>query len=125
MKNFFPIVTLLAGLSANAAQTQSTDPLQTFAQCAGRLSAVMEYQWMFDGEASEQTALQRADLLDLIEAIKPLDQGRTVLHWRLSAKRAHSALLTRATFNQDSDDAAWALQIAKQQVANCTSLLLS
>lgn len=125
MKKILTIVTLLTGLSGNVAQAQTADPLQTFAQCAGRLSAVMEYQWMFDGKASEKTALQRADLLDLIEAIMPAGHGRTVLHWRLSAKRAHSALLTRATFNEDTDDAAWALHIAERQVASCTSLLLS
>ena len=80
---------------------------------------------MFDGKASEQTKLQRAAVIDLVEAIMPPDRGRDVLHWRISAKLAQSALLTRATFNDNADDAAWARQQATQFERACTGLLLS
>ncbi|MEL7181640.1 MAG: hypothetical protein AAFN63_17750 [Pseudomonadota bacterium] len=122
------LITVLALSSAQSSLAQSIDSnsqLRTFATCAGRLSAVMEYQWMFDGEASEQTKLQRAAVIDLVEAIMPPDRGRDVLHWRISAKLAQSALLTRATFNDNSDDAAWARQQAAQFERACTGLLLS
>jgi len=107
------------------AQSLEDDPLRTFANCAGRLSAVIEYQWMFDGVASEATQVQRAHVLDLVEAIMEPDQGRDVLQWRLSGKRAQSVLLTRATFNDDKADAAWAEQQALYYQQSCTSLLLS
>ena len=122
------LITLLALSSAQSSLAQSIDShsqLRTFATCAGRLSAVMEYQWMFDGKASEQTKLQRAAVIDLVEAIMPPERGREVLHWRISAKLAQSALLTRATFNEDANDAAWAGQQAKRFERECTGLLLS
>lgn len=99
--------------------------LRNFATCAGRLSAVMEFQWMFDGPASEQTKAQRTAVLDLIGAIMEPGQDRTVLHWRLSAKHAQAVLLTRATFNDDPDDAAWAYAQAARLTQECTGLLLS
>lgn len=119
----FAVASSLNGAPASALDEQQQ--LQIFATCAGRLSAVMEFQWMFDGAASENTAIQRAGLLDLIEAIMPPDYGREVLQWRLSAKAAQSALLTRAAFNQDPQDAAWAQTASRQQTAECASLLLS
>ena len=119
----FAFAVTLNGSPAVALEGQ--DQLRVFATCAGRLSAIMEYQWMFDGAASENTAAQRESLLGLIDAIMPPDQGRFVLHWRLSAKAAQSALLTRATFNEDPQDARWAESASHQQAAECAALLLS
>ena len=99
--------------------------LRTFAACAGRLSAQMEHQWMFDGTASEVTERQRAQVIELVSATMAPDQGRQVLHWRITAKAAHRALLTRATFNADPEDASWAAQIAATLASDCTALLLS
>lgn len=118
----FAFLSMLATTPARAADDQQ---LRTFAACAGRLSAVMEYQWMFDGTASERTKAQRASVLQLVEAVMPQDMGREVLHWRISAKLAQSALLTRATFNDDPSDATWAAQTADRLTRECTSLLLS
>jgi len=61
----------------------------------------------------------------LIAAVIPEGMGRDVLHWRLSAKLAQSALLTRATFNDDASDAIWASRRAELLTRECTSLLLS
>lgn len=101
------------------------DPLRTFASCAGRLSAQMEHQWLISDPASDRTQIQRAAMISLIEAIMPADAGRDVLAWRIDAKQAHAVLLTRATFNDDPDDAAWAARRAESQIAACTGLLLS
>ena len=101
------------------------DPLQTFASCAGRLSAEMEHQWLMSDPATDRTEAQRASMLSLVEAIMTPDQGRDVLTWRIDAKQAHAVLLTRATFNDDADDAAWALNRAEAYLAACTGLLLS
>ncbi|WP_133175920.1 hypothetical protein [Yoonia sediminilitoris] len=125
MRCFICALTLWLAVVAATAHAQTVDRLRTFADCAGRLSAVMEYQWMFDGAASEQTKAQRAAVIELIEAIMPQDAGRQVLHWRITAKQAQSALLTRATFNDDPGDAAWAMQTAERFRAECTSMLLS
>jgi hypothetical protein len=86
---------------------------------------MMEYQWMFDGPASETTKAQRAAVLELIDAIMPPGRGPEVLNWRISAKQAQSALLTRATFNDDPNDAKWAAQRAANQLTDCTGFLLS
>ena len=80
---------------------------------------------MFDGAASEKTQADRAAELDLIAAVMEPDQGREVLQWRLEAKQAQSVLLTRATFNDDEDDAAWAHGQALQYQQTCSGLLLS
>lgn len=106
-----------AGASGNAQLVQ-------FASCTGRLSAQMEFQWMFDGAASELTATHRAAMIELIDAIIAPGDGRDVLYWRLSAKRAQAALLTRATFNDDTADAAWAARTATRLADECASLIL-
>ncbi|QBF31266.1 hypothetical protein [Thalassococcus sp. S3] len=98
---------------------------QVFAICAGRLSAVMEHQWMFDGAASERTQRERAALIALLEASMPLDRGREILRWRIDAKIAQAALLSRATFNSDPVDARHAARLAEQRRAECTGFLLS
>ncbi|MEY1555980.1 hypothetical protein AB3Y40_10140 [Yoonia sp. R2331] len=85
----------------------------------------MEHQWMFDGPASDITRQQRAQVLDLMRAVMTPDQGRDVLHWRITAKAAHHALLTRATFNDDPNDATWAANMAATLTADCTAFLLS
>ncbi len=129
MKNLaHHFILCLTLLSASPADAQAFDPeqqLREFATCAGRLSAVMEHQWLFDGAAADRTKAQRAAVIDLVEAVMPPDRGRDVLHWRISAKLAQSALLTRATFNEDPVDAAWAREQAKRFERACTGLLLS
>lgn len=80
---------------------------------------------MFDGVASERTKAQRTAVIDLISAIIEPAQGRQVLHWRLASKHAHAVLLTRAAFNEDTIDAAWAEDQAVRLTHECTSLLLS
>ncbi len=126
MKTVLSLLFLALAVASAPLRAQTDDSqLRLFASCAGRLSAVMEYQWMFDGAASERTELQRASVLQLVEATMPDGMGREVLHWRLSAKLAQSALLTRATFNDDQSDAAWAAQMADRLTRECTALILS
>lgn len=79
---------------------------------------------MFDGPRSAQTEVERAAMIDLINAVMQPDEGRAVLHWRITAKHAQSALLTRATFNNDAEDAAWAAGMATQLADECRALIL-
>lgn len=124
MKTLFSILTITLAL-AGPARADEHQQLRMFAGCAGRLSALMEHQWMFDGPASERTKVQRAAVLDLIGAVMEPEQGPDVLHWRILAKHAHANLLMRATFNNDSSDAHWAQIQATRLAQDCTGLLLS
>lgn len=118
-------------------QTAPRDPtLHRFASCAGRLSALMEHQWLTNGPASETTGRQRAEMLALLDAIMAPDKARQVLNWRIEAKAAHAALLTRTTFgtgaahpdrsgrSHRSDHSKRAQSLATRHVAQCRALLL-
>lgn len=116
---------LAAPLSAaRAFPTTSDAQLQFFATCVGRMSALMEHQWMFDGAASEITESHRETLISLMNAVMPTGAGRDVLSLRIEAKLAHSALLTRATFNENPEDAHWAELTAVRHTGECQSFLL-
>ena len=119
------ILFCMLGLLPAGAFAMESDPLRTFASCAGRLSATMEHQWLMSDPTSDRTQAQRAAMLSLVDAVMAPGQGSQVLTWRIEAKQAHAVLLTRAAFGQDADDATWALQKAEAHLAQCTGLLLS
>jgi len=120
------IISLVALPVSGAAELSGTrNPLQQFSTCVGQLSAQMEFEWLFNGPASEVTEMRRAAMLELVQAVMGEADGPKVLNWRITAKQAQAALLTRATFNEDPEDAAWAMQMAEDQAAFCTGLLLS
>ncbi|WP_375280606.1 hypothetical protein [Pseudooctadecabacter sp.] len=72
-------------------------------------------------DRARQTEQQRRMMVDLVFATMDQGQGRQVLNWRIEAKSAHSALLTRATFREDD----WAKGRAAELVQSCTTLLIS
>lgn len=121
---FLAFAALLLAMPAGAMPSGDTQ-LRTFATCTGRLSALMEHQWMFDGPGSEQTARARAQMVDILDAMMPEGRGRDVLAWRVEAKMAHAMLLTRAVFAQDRAEARWAAQTADRLTAECRAFLLS
>ena len=113
-------------LAAPVALAQSReDQLRFFAACAGRLSAQMEFQWLFDGAASEVTKRQRAGVVDILDAMIPDGRGREVLSWRIEAKQAQAVLLTRGTFNENQREARIAQRLALRQINECRAVLLS
>ena len=99
--------------------------LRDFAVCAGRLSAVMEDQWMFDGPGSEQTAEELSAVVSLIEASMPQGAGREILAWRIDAKVAQRGLLHQARFGRDQALAKTAAARAEALAANCRAMILS
>ncbi len=101
------------------------DPLYRFATCTGRLSALMEFQWLTDGPASEETQRLRDSMIELIDATMPTGEGHKVLAWRIDAKAAQSKLLTAAHFGPNKDQATWSMERAMQQIGECRALLLS
>jgi hypothetical protein len=102
----------------------AADPLlREFAVCAGRLSAVMEDQWMFDGPGSERTAAEMGAMVALIEAMAPVD-ARQVMAWRIDAKVAQRGLLGEARFGRDARLAEMAAARAEALAADCRKVLL-
>jgi hypothetical protein len=118
----FLAVLVLGALPAPGA----ADPLvREFAVCAGRLSAIMEDQWMFDGPASEQTAEELGAMVSLIEASMPEGAGRQVLAWRIDAKVAQRGLLHQARFARNTRLAETAAARAEALAADCRAMILS
>ena len=117
---------LMAFLSLETpVNAQPSDPLvTTFAACTGRFSALMEYGWLV-GNADPAVTAERAMMIDLLDAVTPVQDRRDALAHRIDVKAAHWALLTRATFNDDPDDAEWAMTRAEAQIAACRSLVIS
>ncbi len=116
------LAVLVLGVSSGPA---AADPLlRQFAICAGRLSALMEDQWMFDGPGSERTAEELAAVVSLIEASMPEGGGRQVLGWRVDAKVAQRALLGQARFGRDRRLAETAAARAEALAAECRAVLL-
>ncbi len=127
---------IAAGLSsvflastAVAMPGSARDRVQTFAACAGRLSALEENQRLFDGTASEETAARKAMFDLLIEATLPDAKreglaGRQALHWQVDAKMAQAVLLQQATFGTNPKQVTRARQAAEQHLASCEQLLL-
>lgn len=104
----------------------AADPLlREFAVCAGRLSALMEDQWMFDGPASERTAEELGAMVSLIDASMPRDAGRQVMSWRIDAKVAQRGLLHQARFARDDRVAETAAARAEALAAECRAMILS
>lgn len=119
--------TLLAACAFGVFQPTpaKADLLREFSVCAGRLSAVMEDQWMFDGPASENTARELRAMVELIEAFMPEDAAQRVMAWRIDAKVAQKALLHQARFSDQPRLAKTAAVRANALAADCRAMILS
>jgi hypothetical protein len=89
------------------------------------MSAELEHHWLMHNDTAAQTQQMRAAMIELLDVVSQDRPGPWILSRRIDAKFAHAALLSRATFNDDARDAAWALRRAELQIAACKSLLLS
>jgi hypothetical protein len=112
-------------LGATSAPGAADPLLREFAVCAGRLSAVMEDQWMFDGPGSERTAEELASVVSLIEASMESGEGRQVMAWRIDAKVAQRGLLQQARFARNARLAKMAAARAEALAASCRAMILS
>lgn len=118
------ILAFAAPLPALSQGQASTSLLRQFATCTGRLSALMEFQFMTDGPASEITRARRDAAAALMAAVTAPDEARQALAWRIEAKAAQAALLQRATFGTDRRFAVRARRLALRQTAECEAMLL-
>jgi nitrogen-specific signal transduction histidine kinase len=121
----YAAITFLAGSPAAAFTNTADQQLHFFATCAGRLSALMEHQWTYDTAAVDMTTAQRSEMIDLVFAVMPENEGRSVLLMRVEAKHAQARLLHRAAVNHDPADAAWAQDRARALMTECTSVLIT
>jgi hypothetical protein len=128
LKTFLVAMTLSLPVQAGemaASFAPADDQLVQFATCAGRLSALMEHQWLIDGPASERTAKEVAAFSDLVQALIAPDQGRRVLALRIEAKVAQRALLMQADFGRDPRLTAHAARRATELIGACRAMVLS
>lgn len=116
---------LILGQPSLAQVNTPEGQLRMFANCAGRLTAQLEHQWLLQDANSDETERQRADIVDILAAITPKDRGRDVLSWRIEARAAQRKLLSRATFATNPQDAIWAADMAESYLSDCTGYLLS
>lgn len=122
----FPAPVAAQTLTASATTTGHLPQIAVeFAVCTGRLSALMEHQWLISDPAADETHDLRAAMIQLLEAVTTPQTARAALYVRIDAKVAHAGLLTRATFNTDPKDADWAKHRASEQIGACQAMLLS
>jgi hypothetical protein len=74
---------------------------------------------------ADTTEARRAAMLDILEALLPDDRKSDALNWRIEAKVAQAALLSRATFSEAEADRYWALRRARDVTAACVGIILS
>lgn len=116
----------LLSLSAGTTAAEADDRLlHQFASCTGRLSALMEHQWLMGHADADKTQAWRNTMASLLDAIQPQGAGRMVLSLRIEAKMAQASLLQRAVFNDDPADAARAQQQSEVAIATCASLIIT
>lgn len=102
--------------------------IHKFSTCAGRLRALMEYQWLFQDPASDETEAMLLSYDDLIEALRPDAEaagisGTDIYNWRVAARMAHRNLLQQANFTKGRRARAARLRL-NTQIGGCRQLLL-
>lgn len=123
LRTIFAAILCLAASGGGPSRAEPLPDLPHLAVCTGRLSALMEHQFLVDGPASEATRRLRDGLADILAAVTPAGAEARVMGWRVEAKAAHAALLSQARFG--SDPASRAAIRAQRLVADCTGFLLS
>ena len=114
------LVLVVLTTSAQAAPTSLT---QSVAQCTGRMSAEMEFEWLM-GRSGDEARLFRSHLEDVLEAIVDPAERRAIMSLRIEAKQAHATLLTRSHFNDDALDATRAARMATRFSQQCRGMLI-
>jgi hypothetical protein len=96
--------------------------LRLFATCTGRLSAVVEHQWLTGGAGAGSTQAARDAMEGLVQAATPAGDEARVMGWRVEAKLAQKALLARAVFGGSGREGA--AERAEALLVECRGLLL-
>ena len=123
LRTFLLASLCLVAVGAHPLRAQTLPDPHHVATCTGRLSALMEHQFLFDGPASEETRRRRDALADILDAIAPAGAETRLMALRIEAKAAHAALLSQAAFGRDPGRLA-ALR-ASRLIDQCAGFLLS
>ena len=118
------LVAMLAAILAWSPAAAGAPPTGAFADCAGRLTAQLEHEWLLGLPDADLTERRRAAMASLVEASVAPGDGPRITARRVEARVAHRAILGRATFGTDPADRAWAARRAERAVAACAALLL-
>ena len=121
-------VILWAGAAWAVPQSLS-QRVQLFATCAGRYSALLEFQLMFDGHVTDEARSAKEQFEELLEAVLPIAvddglSGHAALDWRLTAKHAQSTLLHRGLLHHDAVIARQSKTMSKRLLRQCGSVAL-
>ena len=111
-------------LPACAQDARPIDPLPMFAACTGRLSALMEFQWLTQDPGADRTQVLRDAMADLLEVVTPPEARVRAMSLRIEAKAAAAVVLRQARFSRDAVLARWAQVRAARLVADCAGLLI-
>ena len=103
----------------------SEDLLVESAGCGGRISAQIDHERLIGSAKMHESIKTRSALFVLMEAVST-DSSIAKAHgiW-IGSRRAHSALLNRASYPRNEKDGALATKRAAQLVAHCTRLVRS
>jgi len=107
-----------------AAQTLP-DPMTTLAACTGRLSAMMEFQWLVQDPTSDATRFRRDAMAELLAYVTPPGNAVQAMALRVEGKLAVARLLQRAHFGARGAGADWASKRAARLLADCAALMVS
>lgn len=118
------LLSLAAGqVPALEARLAPEDPTRLFATCAGRLYALLEYQWTTNPSEADITAEHRARMVELVTAsARPGDPAP--LNWQIEARAAHARLLAQADQAKNERLRAHAKGRAMAETEACFALLL-
>lgn len=114
----------LAALCITGTTEAHGDLARLFAGCAGRFSAELEHAWLMNQDKSADLAMQRQDMLVLLDATMDRSDARALLAYRIEAKLAQAALLTLSDFSVDEARARDARRLAERHRTTCHRLLL-
>lgn len=114
----------LAGLAQPGLAQTSPDPVPLFATCTGRLSAVMEFQWLLGDPAADRTQARRDEMEALLLAATPDTQASRAMQLRLEAKFATAQLLRQGLSGGPEAMARNAARV-ERLLAACRGLILS
>jgi len=107
-----------------SAMNDSQSMVRIFAECSGRLTAAVEHQRMFFGEASPDLEQAQVAMFAVLEAATPPDMNRSVISWRVSARAAQNALMSQATLSFNQQTSTWAQQRSDRLLADCQSFVI-
>lgn len=114
----------LAGLGQPGLAQSSPDPVPLFATCTGRLSAVMEFQWLLGDAGADLTQARRDEMESLLLATTPEPELARAMQLRLEAKFA-TALLLRQGLSGGPEALARNAARIERLLAACRGLIIS